>query len=47
MSRERIAMMEAYGATVILTDAKEGMAGAIRRAPFAARRNWRKKFPTA
>ena len=32
MSRERIAMMEAYGATVILTDAKEGMAGAIRRA---------------
>ena len=32
MSRERIALMEAYGATVILTDAKEGMAGAIRRA---------------
>jgi cysteine synthase A len=32
MSRERVAMMEAYGATVILTDAAEGMAGAIRRA---------------
>lgn len=32
MSKERIALMEAYGAKVILTPAKEGMEGAERRA---------------
>ena len=32
MSRERRVMMEAYGAEVVLTPGKEGMAGAIRKA---------------
>ncbi len=32
MSRERILLMKAYGAEVVLTDGKEGMAGAIREA---------------
>ena len=37
MSRERIALMRAYGAEVVLTDGKEGMAGSIKRAEELAR----------
>ena len=32
MSKERITSMQAYGAEVVLTDGKDGMAGAIKRA---------------
>ncbi len=32
MSRERILLMKAYGAEVVLTDGNEGMAGAVRKA---------------
>ena len=42
MSRERIALMKAYGAKVVLTDAAEGMAGAIARAY-----ELRKKIPNS
>lgn len=37
MSPERIKAMEAYGAEVVLTDGKEGMAGAIRKAEELSR----------
>ena len=37
MSKERISLMRAYGAEVVLTDGKEGMAGSIKRAEELAR----------
>lgn len=37
MSRERITLMSAYGAELVLTDGKDGMPGAIRRAEELAR----------
>ena len=37
MSRERIALMKAYGAEVVLTDGKQGMAGAIAKAEELAK----------
>ena len=37
MSKERITLMKAYGAELVLTDGKEGMTGAIRRAEELAR----------
>jgi cysteine synthase A len=37
MSRERIALMKAYGAEVVLTDGKLGMAGAIAKAEELAK----------
>lgn len=39
MSEERIKMMTAYGAEIILTDGKEGMAGCIRKAEEIKREN--------
>ncbi len=39
MSPERVQLMRAYGATVILTDGKKGMTGAIERAEIIAKEN--------